>query len=110
VAFLGIFYTHKIAGPFVRVKQFARSAERDKYMEKLSFRDKDAIKPLAQEINATIEAYREKLSSFSGELKELEDILNVAGKISGDGMDRAIMDDIIRVHESLKEEAARLKL
>jgi len=110
VAVLGILYSHRIAGPLVRVKQFARSANDQGYREQLSFRDKDAIKPLAEEINSTLSAYRERLEGFSADLEDLENILIQTGRVSGDGeTERAIMEDIRRVEGKLREEVEKLR-
>ncbi len=111
VGALGILYTHRIAGPLVRVKQFARSADGQGYGEELSFRDKDAITPLAEEINGTLVGYRERLAGFSGELKALEETLTLAERVSSDGaMDSAIIEDIRRVEGKLREEVEKLKI
>ena len=73
VIFLGTLYSHKIAGPLFRVKQYAAILGEGRFNEKIHFREKDAIHNLAFVMNEMAERCRERTGKLAVQLKTLEE-------------------------------------
>ncbi len=58
---LGIFYTHKIAGPLYRIKMAAKSIIKGDLGTKIILRRKDVIQPFAESLNTMTENYSNKI-------------------------------------------------
>lgn len=71
MAVLSLFYSHKVAGPFYRLKQTAKDITNRRLDIKVRFRKGDAIHPLADSLNKMTNNYRERLSRLQSALKEL---------------------------------------
>lgn len=60
ISIFGIFYSHKIAGPLVRVRHMAKQIADGDFNAKTRFRKDDAINPLADALNEMAASYNER--------------------------------------------------
>ncbi|RJQ50265.1 MAG: methyl-accepting chemotaxis protein [Nitrospiraceae bacterium] len=67
----GILYSHRIAGPLVRIKAVARRISEGDLDLLVEFRKKDAIAPLADALNNMASKYRERFSALGRILDEM---------------------------------------
>jgi len=75
VSILGVFYSHRIAGPLVKLKQHARVLSNASFDERIFFRKKDALQPLANVLNEVAVSFQEKTGRLASQLREIEDTL-----------------------------------
>ncbi|MCF6246553.1 MAG: hypothetical protein L3J69_04240 [Desulfobacula sp.] len=73
---LGIFYSHRIAGPFIKINRFTKMLEKGKFNQRIYFRKKDVIHSLAVALNAMARAYEDRHKRYNSNLKKLEQELN----------------------------------
>ncbi len=81
VAILGIFYSHRVAGPLFKVKQHAAVLGEGRFNERMFFRKKDVIHELSDVLNQTAHVYQEKSKTFYSGLKELKDGLELLNSL-----------------------------
>jgi methyl-accepting chemotaxis protein len=74
--FLGILYTHRIAGPLYRVKVAAKSIGNGYLGEKITLRRKDVIHSFAESVNELTDTYSGKLKSLKSDINQLKDAVN----------------------------------
>jgi methyl-accepting chemotaxis protein len=89
-----LLYSHRVAGPVFRLSQFVRGIRGGKAANPVSIRQKDVIHPLAHEVNAMGDWYRQQVVGIKQELariekcteriREEEEVADEALKIIGD--------------------------
>jgi methyl-accepting chemotaxis protein len=89
VALLGILYSHRIAGPLVRVKQYAAMLGEGRFDERISFREKDAIHKLAIELNEMAKECEGRTKLLASQLRELEDGLKLLSSLPDESEEKA---------------------
>ncbi|MFH7319588.1 hypothetical protein ACHHRT_03130 [Desulfurivibrio sp. D14AmB] len=77
-ALLLVIYSHRVAGPMFRVKQYLKGLGGQHGAQTLGFREKDVLHPLARAINEVQRRQQEDLGRISGGLEELEELLRAA--------------------------------
>jgi signal transduction histidine kinase len=82
ITLLGILYSHKIAGPLFRVRKYAATLAEGGFDQRISFREKDALHPLATALNEVAEGYEGREKRFACQLRELQDALLSLGSLS----------------------------
>ncbi len=75
VIILGILYSHRVAGPLFKVKQYAAMFGEGRFDKRIRFRKKDAIHDLADVLNETARGCQDRKERFAADLKELEKAL-----------------------------------
>ncbi|MDA3786898.1 MAG: hypothetical protein PF503_00140 [Desulfobacula sp.] len=73
---LGVLYSHRIAGPLVKVTRFAEMMGKGKFDQRIDFRKKDVIHSLSAVLNEMSQAYENRCNTLSFNLNELEKNLN----------------------------------
>jgi nitrogen fixation/metabolism regulation signal transduction histidine kinase len=73
ITLASILFTHRIAGPLVRVNFFLRKIRSGDTDITLKFRNRDVVKPLADSLNLLNSAYRQRQSLILSAVRELEE-------------------------------------
>jgi len=81
VALLGILYSHRIAGPLFRVRQYAALLGEGRFGARISFREKDALHSLSSVLNEMAEGCQGRAELFASQLSELQDGLATLGSL-----------------------------
>ncbi len=68
-----IFFTHKVAGPLYKLKQYLANLRHVGFERKLSFRDGDYFKDVADEVNLTVEYFQ---TNFKEDTVYIDEICN----------------------------------
>ncbi|MBC8318080.1 MAG: methyl-accepting chemotaxis protein [Desulfobulbaceae bacterium] len=74
IIFLTLLYSHRVAGPVYRLTHFARALSSGDFSSNVYIRDNDVIHPLADEMNAMVDQYRQALGRLQVEMNALEKI------------------------------------
>lgn len=93
IALITLLYSHRVAGPVYRLRLFAGCIGRGDVSGRVSLRQSDVVQPLAVEMNAMNETFRQTVTGVMQELDTLEKatgaatadvqaIRDAAGKIS----------------------------
>jgi methyl-accepting chemotaxis protein len=82
---LGIFYTHKIAGPLYRIKMAAKSISMGDLGTKIILRRKDVIQPFAESLNSMTENYSNKIRILDVEADKLHSTITELKSLTKDG-------------------------
>ncbi len=77
VVFLGVLYSHKIAGPLIKVTKYAQMVGKGRFDQRISFRNKDAIHSLSAALNEMTQTYENKCIRLSSNLSQLEQNLKL---------------------------------
>ena len=88
-----LLYSHRVAGPVFRLSQFLKKVREGEIGTPVSIRQKDVIHPLAHEVNAMVDWYRQKITIIK---QELETIEKQAERLEED---RAAADDALKAIE-----------
>lgn len=113
IAFLSLFYSHKIAGPVYRLSVSARKIAGGDLTVHVKLRDGDAIHPLARALNDMTEAYRRRVREILKGIDELKMVTEVIERSSGSPGDIDIsgsVDELIEKAERLKEGLRQIRL
>lgn len=73
IAFLGVLYSHRIAGPLFKVKKYAARLGDGNFDERILFRKKDAVHALATALNEVSRGCQDRTDRFVAELNKLEE-------------------------------------
>lgn len=73
-----VIYSHRIAGPMFRVKQYLKNISEKANSPDLRFRKKDVLHPLATAINAVRQRERDDLDRLFNNLEKMEETLTDA--------------------------------
>lgn len=109
----GVYFSHKVAGPLVRVRRFAKEMGEGKSGLKVAFRKGDLIHPLAQSAERCAGWYDAKRSEV---LHEVEDLRAAARGLEKalEGSDeedvRRKTDEIARASKDLRQALSEVKL
>ncbi|NOX35052.1 MAG: hypothetical protein GXP56_15210 [Deltaproteobacteria bacterium] len=76
VLLLGVLYSHRIAGPFIKVTRFAELIGKGRFDQRIHFRKKDAIHSLSAALNEMAKTYEGRCNKLSSNLDELGQRLN----------------------------------
>lgn len=111
VLVLGIFYSHRIAGPLLRVKQYAASLALGSFDDRIRFRKKDAVHALASVLNEMAKGCEERINEFVTELTMLEDSLLALDSLSEKSEENeAIIKKLQEVDAKIKVNNQRIRL
>jgi methyl-accepting chemotaxis protein len=111
ITLLGIFYSHKIAGPLVRVRRYAATLAEGRFDQRISFREKDVLHPLATALNEVAEGYEGREKRFACQLEELQDALLSLGSLSDRSPEKIeLMQRIRELDKRVKVDSQELKL
>gem|GEM_PF-4979560 len=82
-----VVYSHRVAGPMFRVRQYLKTIAGKIEAPDLSFREKDALHPLARAINEVRHRELDDLTRVSSAFAEMEEILGLAVEAKSQGKD-----------------------
>ncbi|MBI4654640.1 MAG: HAMP domain-containing protein [Nitrospirae bacterium] len=108
-----ILYTHRIVGPLVRIRAVTQQISEGDLDILIKFREKDAIKPLADALNNLALKYRERYSRLSSLLEEAYKDTDEMCKFIEKGDYAAIEDKrkkIVKNTEEIKSILSGIKL
>jgi len=78
VAVIGIFLSHRVAGPWFRMESYLTDIAAGNLKNALTLRSKDELVPLANKINKVVDSFKQTITSQRAHLdkavKELEDL------------------------------------
>jgi methyl-accepting chemotaxis protein len=111
ITLLGILYSHKIAGPLFRVRQYAEALGEGRFDQRISFREKDVLHTLSTALNRVAEGYEDREKHFACQLRELQDTLLSLGSLSDDSPEQAeLMRRLRELDRRIKDYSQELKL
>jgi len=114
VALLNLFYSHKIAGPLVRLTRDAEKVEQGDLGVIVRFRDSDVTTPMADAMNTLTTAYRDRIVALRSETERLLSLAEQASRgVEGDmGPDdlQEIVDQMADTMEELDRVVAGVRL
>jgi len=111
VTFLGILYSHRIAGPLFKVKQYAAALGEGRFDARVRFRKNDAIHTLSSVLNEMAEACQDRSNRIAKELGRLEEGLLLLDSLPGSSKDKsALIKRLGEVDTRIREENQKLKL
>lgn len=106
VGFLSLLYTHRIAGPLVRIKSSAKAITEGRLDTVIKLRQKDAISSFAETINKMTESYRIRTAELTSAVQDLKTTLAEHQLLISEGKETEttlmkINDTDIRIQELL---------
>ena len=106
-----LFYSHRIAGPLFRLGKEARRIARGDLTVKVRLRQKDAVHPLAETMNETTEAYRQRVIELRKKVNELKSAATSVMEVQAEGpeLDEKI-DQLAMYVRQLQETLKELRL
>jgi methyl-accepting chemotaxis protein len=111
ISVIGIFYSHRIAGPLFKVKQHARVLSKGRFDEKICFRKKDANQSLANVLNEMAQSCQERIGLFASQLREMEDSLNLYSSLPGGTQEKAeLIKRLQELDAGIRENNQEIKL
>jgi methyl-accepting chemotaxis protein len=104
--FIGIIYTHRIAGPLYRIKSAAKAIGEGNLETKIQLRSKDVIHHFATSLNSMTESYRDRISVLSGSLDQLRESITEIKSLTDDNKEtdstlEKIRDKNIEIHSQI---------
>ncbi|MDP3297598.1 MAG: HAMP domain-containing protein [Thermodesulfovibrionia bacterium] len=108
-----ILYTHRIVGPLVRIRAVTQQISEGDLDILIKFREKDAIKPLADALNNLALKYRERYSRLGSLLEEISKDTDEMYQFIEKGDAEAIEDKrnrILKKTEEIKSMLSGIKL
>ncbi len=111
VSLLGIFYSHRIAGPLFKVKQYARILGGGAFNERICFRKKDAIHTLATELNEMAQSCQDRTDLFVSKLKELEEGIRLLNSLPDESKEKTeLIRRIQALDSSIRKDCKEIQL
>ena len=71
IVFITLMYSHRVVGPMRRISSIAGKISDGDFSETITLRGKDAIQPLADELNDFIAEYRGKVTALKSQVEDL---------------------------------------
>lgn len=111
IALLGIFYSHRIAGPLFRVRRYAAALGEGRFDQRISFREKDVLHTLSSALNEMAEEYQGREKRFAYQLRELQDGLLSLGSLSDSSPEKVeLMRRLRELDARIRDHSQELKL
>lgn len=108
-----ILYTHRIVGPLVRIRTVTRELSEGNFDIVVNFREKDAIRALADSLNNAALKYKERYSRLGSLLEEISKDTDEMYQFIEKGDAEAIEDKrkrILKKTEEIKNMLSEIKL
>ncbi len=80
IIFITVLYSHRVVGPLVGLKRTVQEIADGNLTQPARLRRKDAIKPMAEALNAMTETYKQKIELASQQCEEMKDYVNNSEK------------------------------
>jgi signal transduction histidine kinase len=111
VALLGILYSHRIAGPLFRVRQYAALLGKGDFAERISFREKDALHSLSSVLNEMAKGFQGRAEVLASQLEELQDGLSTLASLP-DGSEEKIelIRRLLELDMRIRDDNQKIKL
>lgn len=91
VLLLGIMYTHRISGPLMQIRRYARSIAEGDLRAIIRFRRHDAIHSFGDTLNSLGESYRGRVSRLKSDVNTLRETVSELKSRSGDeGLEKGL--------------------
>jgi signal transduction histidine kinase len=111
VTVLGIFYSHRIAGPLFRVRKYAAALGEGRFHERINFRKKDALHDLSSVLNEIAEGCQDRSELLTSQLRELQDGLSTLGSLSGSSEEKVeLIRRLRQLDTRIKHDDQKIKL
>jgi len=111
VALLGILYSHRIAGPLFRVRQYAAALGEGRFAERISFREKDVLHTLSAVLNEMAAGCQDRAELFACQLRELQDGLSSLGSLPDSSAEKLeLIGKLRELDKRIKEDNQKIKL
>lgn len=88
---LGIIYTHRIAGPLYRIRQYAKEVGMGRLDADIKFRRKDAIHVFAESLNDMTQSYKDRVTMLASGIRQLKAAVAEHRSLMEKGEDTAIV-------------------
>jgi methyl-accepting chemotaxis protein len=109
VSIISLLYSHRVAGPLYRLGVFARKVASGDLTEAVTLRQKDAIYPIANDLNDIIAMYKEIIEQLETKTKEVREMSSMADQSAGTA-DRDMIDKISKRVYEMNGILSRIKL
>ena len=86
ITVISLLFSHRVAGPLYRLGVFARKAASGDLSGAVTLRQKDAIYPIADDMNNIMAMYKDVLEQLEAKTKEVREMFSTTGpsaKITG---------------------------
>ena len=105
VTLLGVFYSHRIAGPLFKVKLYAKELREGRFDKRIKFRKRDVIHKLADLLNKMAERYQAKVGLIAIDLTKLEEDLQKMSSVPDKSAEQAVLiKRLLELDSKIKEE------
>ncbi len=102
-----VFYSHRIAGPTVRLGRFARKVASGDLTERVTLRKRDLLKPVAEQMNGICDTYSGRLNDLRHKLDEIEALAMTMAN-SGE-VSRKDLEELAKKTKALIEELRQVR-
>jgi len=108
---IGVFYSHRIAGPLYRIKLYAKTISEGKLHGEIKFRKKDAIHSFAEELNRMTKNYEQRLTLLDSRIQDLENVLKKINTLQEhDKATEAEVRKALEIDQEIKSILGNIKL
>jgi len=83
ISIISLLYSHRVAGPLYRLGVFARKVASGDLTEAVTLRQKDAIYPIADDLNGINAMYKEIIEQLETKTKEVKEMSSMADQSAG---------------------------
>ncbi|MEK6527890.1 MAG: hypothetical protein AAB089_07515 [Nitrospirota bacterium] len=90
IVILEIMYTHRIAGPLLRIKLYAKMAGEGRLDTDIKFRHKDAINSFGESFNNMTKRYSDRVTMLISEIQQFKDAIAKLKSLTEKGEDTEI--------------------
>ncbi|MBI5099723.1 MAG: methyl-accepting chemotaxis protein [Nitrospirae bacterium] len=109
ITIICLLYSHRVAGPIYRLGVFARKVASGDLTEAVTLRQKDAIYPIAEDLNGIIAMYREIIEQLETKMKEVREMSSLADQPAGTA-ERDMIEKISKRVYEMNGILSRIKL
>jgi methyl-accepting chemotaxis protein len=106
---ISLLFSHRVAGPLYRLGVFSRKAASGDLSESVTLRQKDAIYPIADDMNNIMVTYREVLEQLDAKTKEIREMSSTV-EPSAVIAEREILEKLSKKVYELNGILSRIKL
>ncbi|MBI5741362.1 MAG: methyl-accepting chemotaxis protein [Nitrospirae bacterium] len=110
ITIISLLYSHKVAGPLYRLDVYAGKVSSGDLTETVKLREKDAIYPLADDLNGLVSMCSEVIDSLETEAKEVSGISSAAAARPDEAGERETVEKISRRVYNMNRILSRIKL
>ena len=110
VVVLAILFSHRIAGPLFRLKQFTRLPENQRLHSTIQFRQRDAIHIMADSLNRVTQGYNDRLNHIMTLLASRGEDLEQLSASNDKSTQQKLTNEIRKISEGIQQDIATLQI